>query len=229
MGGVASMCTRIQPAGDSARPRSVTWRCVVWWAGLAALLGAAGAAYCAGWDRIPTFLVGDVVVGPAVWVYVPLGVGLCCWTAVGILRLSAAPPAGKPQPPRRVAGAVVGLVTLAGLTCTVPLAVFTAFAATDHHYRILSPASPGGCRLVTAKAPSYGPTWRAYISDPGSIVLQRTNATWGWDGMGGPDPYVTDPIDSGHWSLHWDGDHGILNIVPTPTVALAETLTCPHG
>ncbi|MFT8442735.1 MAG: hypothetical protein ABF780_01455 [Bifidobacterium aquikefiri] len=205
------------------------WRRVLWWAGLAALFTAAAVDYGIWWTIFPTLMIGTIIFSPSVWVYTALGVSLCCWIAVLLLHESVTPTSVKFGRLRRVVVAVIVVVGLAGV---LPMTVFTGFTA-ESQYRVLSPGTPAGCRVVTSMAPMLeGTAGYVYLSTPGSIVLHRVPTSWfsywWWSNDGSNNGY--NPIDAGEWSLCWDGDQGYLSI---RLRGLADdghsaTLTCPR-
>lgn len=205
------------------------WRRVLWWAGLATLFTAAAVDYGIWWAVSPTFLVGSVILPPAVWAYTALGVGLCCWIAALLLHEDAPSSSVKLRRLRRI---VVISVTTVGLMSAFPMAMFTRFAAANQ-YRILAPASPAGCRVVTSMAPMLeGTAGYVYLSTPGSIVLHRVPTSWRsywwWSNDGSDNGY--NPINAGEWSLRWNGDQGYLSIMLKGSTddGHSAVLACPR-
>ncbi|SER97516.1 hypothetical protein SAMN05443377_12419 [Propionibacterium cyclohexanicum] len=75
-------------------------------------------------------------------------------------------------------------------------------------FRVLSPASASGCRIITWKQPvdlAYGAWVSVYVKEPGSLVARATDVGWWVTG-------TDDPIAAGAWSLSWDGNHAHLAV-----------------
>jgi len=105
---------------------------------------------------------------------------------------------------RAVAGLLAATVTLIGTWYVPTSALF--FGRT--HYRVLSPASPGGCRLVgevTRDSYSAGSAGRIYLALPRSTMVQETGSGWNLPGS-------IDPFRDRAWSLRWEGKVGYLTV-----------------
>lgn len=204
------------------------WRRCLWWAGLILLCAAAAIIYGIGWRVLPPLLIGTVVVSPAMGVYTSLSAGLCCWIGmIPLLDDDLPSTAGMLRKLRHVTAVTF---TVLGLLSILPMAWVTQFS--ESQYRVLSPASPEGCHVVTSMAPMlFGTAGYVYLSTPGSIVLHQVHTSWWsywWSNATSETGY--DPIDAGEWSLRWQGDQGHLSITVKGSAkdGGSSVLTCQH-
>lgn len=186
----------------------------------------------------PVVMIGSFITGYA-RITVGLAAGcLVLWAACLLvwLRELVWGSAGRLTPSRPMlgkAGAVLSRVgsVAAGVTGIVPVMVCLEGIDVEGPdarmpFRVLSPASTSGCRIITWKQPVdpvYGSRVSVYVKEPGSLLARTTHVGW-------QVPGTDDPIAAGAWSLSWDGDHAHLTVWnqnnSTQRYLPASTLTC---
>lgn len=191
------------------RPRELPQRALrrwTWWSGCV-LLGAAVAALFAPVPK-PLLLLGDLVVPPSVFLLVTLVLGVACWWVCWRSWREAT----RSVAPTRAGGVfsvVATVVAVPALFVSCGIGLFAV--ASIGEYRLLKPASPDACRLVSERdrVRFSGTSGRVYLAVPGSVVLRPTGAGW-WSNF--EEDSKADPIDDGQWSLTWDGSTGHLRV-----------------
>lgn len=235
---------QVRPAGADPDRRQVRplrgVRRALWW-------GAVGIFAVMLWfqgkessplEQSPVIVIGSFVTGYA-QIVVGLAAGcLLSWAACLLLWLrdlvwrssGRLTPLGPTPAKVRAVLRRVGSVS-AGITGTVAVMYCLAGIYVEGPnawmpFRVLSPASTSGCRIITWKQPvdlAYGSRVSVYVKQPGSLLARTTDVWWQVTG-------TDDPVAAGAWSLSWDGNHAHLTVWnqnnSTQRYLSASTLAC---
>lgn len=153
----------------------------------------------------PFFLVGPVATSASRLSLLVLGVGLACWFRCFWLWSTRAH-GRHVRLVRRIAAGIVSTITAVVAVPAMTVCVAAGLLALPNavqRFHVLSPASPGGCRLVIWQSAVEGmgkdagrDTW-AYLSVPGPHVLRS---------VGGGVVFLEPSNDTTRWALTWNGN-----------------------
>lgn len=209
---------RVEPPGGTvrsggahpARRRVLTRRARrrwLWWSG-----GVLLAGFYVIWDRVitnlsgePFFLFGPVATSASRLSLLVLGVGLACWFRCFWLWSTRAH-GRRVRLVCRIAAGIVSTITAVVAVPVLAVCVVLGLLALPNavqRFHVLSPASPGGCRLVIWQSAVEGmgkdagrDTW-AYLYVPGSHVLRS---------VGGGVVFLDPSNHTTRWTLTWNGN-----------------------
>lgn len=188
-------------------------RRALWWTGLVMIVGP----ILVGWSMLeaPTgtahapLHLGTIVLGQAqAWCLVMVA-GIGCWTACLVLLARH----GRLRRSRRgLLIAVPRTVVSVICTLTVGICVPAVWLFSDT-YHVLSPAGPGGCRIVSAhdNVAMVGDYNRIWILRSSRPLLQPTGLSYDFDSGPG-----IDPVQEGTFHLAWAGRTGSLSMWEPP-------------
>ncbi len=142
-------------------------------------------------------MIGPVVISVARLILIGTTAGILAWIGCFVLWVRCAPPEIGRWLDKVVRA---GTVTIVVVVALVSLALDGIMALLETSYafqpiHVLSPASPGGCRLVLWQEPdsNYGQNTYGFLKVPGSVKLRNI-----------PGVVWLNPDNSSvHWRLTW--------------------------
>ncbi|MEK0217173.1 hypothetical protein [Bifidobacterium mongoliense] len=165
------------------------------------------------WQQPMMPLPGMVITPQTLLTIAGLALGALCWLVYGILRMLAGRRRDEQDGHHAAAGRlrkVLCILTRVIVALAVLWGVLTAGFALlfVDGYHVLAPRSAAGCAVVVSYSESlFNSAGNVYIKQPGSSQLVDTGGNWSQV------QYVfADPINSGTWSLTWQGRSAHLNI-----------------